>query len=67
MDELKNAVITPDKKIKCPVCGKTCGMITGLETIRNYKVRCRGSRRGWEHFFMLNVEMEKKKGVAVND
>ena len=39
MDELKNAVITPDKKIKCPICGKTAGVITGRETIRNFKVR----------------------------
>lgn len=58
--ELKEAIITPDKKIQCPICGKTNGMITGQETIRNYKVRCRASRRGREHFFVLNVEMEEK-------
>lgn len=58
-DVLQEAVITPDKKIKCPICGKTNGMITGKETIRNFKVRCRGSRRGWEHFFLLNIEAEE--------
>lgn len=60
MEELKQAIITPDKKIKCPICQKTNGRITGQETIRNYKVRCRASRRGWEHFFVLNVEKEEK-------
>lgn len=60
IEELREAVITPDKKIHCPICGKTNGMITGEETIRNYKIRCRGSRRGWEHYFVLNTEMEEK-------
>lgn len=60
MEILKEAIITPDKKIKCPICGKTCGMITGQETIRNYKVKCRGSRREWQHYFVINVEKEEK-------
>lgn len=60
MEILKEAVITPDKKIHCPICGKTNGIITGQETIRNFKVRCRGSRRNLEHFFMINVEREEK-------
>lgn len=60
MEEIKEAIIISDKKIKCPYCGKTMGVLTGEETIRNYKVKCRGSRRGWEHFFMLNVEREVK-------
>lgn len=60
-ESLKEAIIA-DKKIKCPICGKTNGMITGFETIRNYKVRCRGSRRGWEHFFVVNVEKEETDG-----
>lgn len=58
---LKEAIITPDKKIKCPICGKTNGVITGQETVRNYKMRCRASRRGWEHFFTLNVEKGEKE------
>lgn len=59
--EERQAIITEDKKIKCPYCNKTNGVITGNETIRNYKVRCRGSRRGGEHYFMLNVEREVNK------
>lgn len=59
-ERLQEAVITPDKKIQCPICGKCNGMITGQETIRNFIVRCRGSRRNLEHYFMLNVEREEK-------
>ncbi len=60
MEILKEAIITENGKIKCPYCGKTNGMITGNETIRNYKVRCRGSRRGHEHFFVLNTEVGER-------
>lgn len=56
MEILKEAVITEDNKIQCPICGKTNGMITGRETVRNYEIRCRGSRRGFEHYFVLNTE-----------
>lgn len=56
METYKQAIITDDKKIKCPYCFKTCGMINEGALIKNYKVRCRGSRRGKEHFFWLNVE-----------
>lgn len=60
MEELKEAIITPDNKIRCPICGKVQGMITGRETVRNFKIRCRSSRRNCEHFFMLNAESEEK-------
>ena len=60
METYKQAIITDDKKIKCPYCFKTCGMINEGALIKNYKVRCRGSRRGKEHFFMLNVGKEEK-------
>lgn len=61
MDELlKEAIITPDNKIKCPHCGKTNGMVTGNETVRNFKIRCKGSRRNHEHYFVLNTEREGK-------
>lgn len=59
-EDLREAVITEDGKIQCPICGKCNGMITGEETIRNFKIRCRGSRRGWEHYFTINVEKEEK-------
>lgn len=59
-EQIRQAIITEDKKILCPYCRKINGQLTGQETIRNYKVRCRGSGGRLEHFFMLNVEKEEK-------
>lgn len=60
MEKLKEAIVTPDNKIRCPICGKVNGMITGQEIVRNFRIRCKGSRRNHEHFFMLNTESEEK-------
>lgn len=60
MEQLKEAVITPDNKIKCPICGKTNGMITGQEKVENFRIRCKSSRRNREHFFLLNTGKEDK-------
>ncbi len=59
METLKEAVITKDKRIKCPICGKVNGQLFGGEKIENYRVRCRGSNSKFEHFFALNVGMEE--------
>ncbi|MCM1325241.1 MAG: hypothetical protein NC094_01325 [Bacteroidales bacterium] len=59
--EERQAIITEDKKIYCPLCKKLNGILTGQETIRNYKIRCRGSNGRMEHFFMLNAEPEKEE------
>lgn len=59
MEEIRQAIIAKDNKILCPYCHKINGELTGKETIRNFKVRCRGSSGRLEHFFMLNVEMEE--------
>lgn len=59
-ERLKEAIITTDGKIKCPICGKTNGMITGKEKVENFRIRCKSSRRGHEHFFVLNVGKEDK-------
>lgn len=61
METLKEAIITYDNKIKCPYCLKTNGIVTGEEYVKNFKMRCRGSRRGLEHFFVLNVGDEEVK------
>lgn len=61
--EERQAIITEDKKILCPYCHKINGELTGNETVRNLRLRCRGSNGRMEHFFMLNVE----RGVTVND
>lgn len=60
MEILKEAIITYDNKIRCPYCLKTNGMISGNEFVRNFKIRCKGSRRGAEHFFVLNVSEKEK-------
>lgn len=59
--EERQAIITEDKKIRCPYCNKINGELTGNEEIHNFKVRCRGSNGRLEHFFMLNVEREVKE------
>ncbi len=53
MEELKKALIGEDGKVICPYCGKTNGRVDGSEFVYNYRIRCRGSRRGREHFFLL--------------
>lgn len=60
MEKLKEAIVTPDNKIKCPICGKTNGMITGQEKVENFRIRCKSSRRNCEHFFLLNTGKEDK-------
>lgn len=62
--EEKQAIITEDKKILCPYCKKVNGELTGFETIRNFKVRCRGSNGRLSHYFMLNAESGE---VKIND
>lgn len=65
MEQLKQAVITEDRKIRCPFCGKLNGELTGKEEIHNFRIRCRGSGGRMEHFFMLNVNRERE--VKAND
>lgn len=63
MDEAKQAIITEDKKILCPYCHKINGELIGNETVKNLRLRCRGSNGRLQHYFLLNVERE----VKVND
>ena len=60
-ETLKEAIITLDKKIKCPICNKTNGLLNKEAVIKDYKIRCRGSRRGAEHFFILNSGGDEKQ------
>lgn len=55
MGELKQAIITEDKKIKCPLCYKTNGIVNNEAYVRNYIIRCKSSRRNHEHYFILNI------------
>lgn len=53
--ELKEAIITPKGEVRCPYCGKLGLVLTGEETVKKLKIRCRGGRKGMEHYFLLNV------------
>jgi len=55
MEELKQAIITPDRKVHCPHCSKVALILNDEAYVKNLKIRCRGSRRGVEHFFILNT------------
>lgn len=59
MEEIKRAIINEDGKVICPYCGKTNGLVNGTELVINYKIRCKSSRRGREHFFLLFAGNEK--------
>lgn len=64
MNELMQAIITQDGKVRCPICGKVNLILNNDTFIRNCQIRCRASRKGLEHYFMLNAgEMETLKNV----
>lgn len=48
-------------EIRCPVCGRKHGEITGNEEVKNFRMLCKGTRanRNQKHYFILNVEREK--------
>ncbi len=54
MEGLKQAVITPNKRVCCPYCGKLAFILNDGAYVKNLKVRCRGSRHGLEHFFIVS-------------
>lgn len=61
---MQTAIITPDGKVKCPLCGKVNLILNDNTFIRNCQIRCRGSRKGLEHYFMVNAGgMEVLKSV----
>ncbi len=61
MEEIRNAIITEDKAVICPYCYKKNGQLTGIETIINFKMRCRASNAKLQHYFLLNYsEVEEK-------
>ena len=53
--EMKEAIVTSKGEVRCPYCGLLNAMLTGKEMVRGLKIRCRGSRRGTEHYFVLNA------------
>ena len=67
METVKNAIIGTDRKIRCPYawCGKDNGIANKDAIIKDYIVRCRASRRGHEHYFLIN--WNGKKEATEND
>lgn len=55
MEKLKEAIITPDNRVLCPICGAINGEIIGDEVVKNLRIRCRKSRRNKVHSFILNL------------
>lgn len=56
MEELQKAIIKADGEVKCPICGEVNGHVTGSNfsgAFQNYKIRCKNSASGNEHFFLL--------------
>lgn len=43
------------KDIRCPVCGRKWGEISGNEEIKNFHVRCARKNHGLVHSFIVNV------------
>lgn len=61
MIDERQAIIEPGTmKIKCPVCGKTNGLINRNAKVCNFRIRCKSSRRNHEHFFILNWQPEEE-------
>lgn len=61
MPELQEAIITSDKIIRCPICGKKHGELSGNEIILGFKMFCRGKDRyDNRHFFLVNYNGKKE-------
>lgn len=60
MEERQAIIEKETGKIKCPVCKKTNGIITPGAYVRGHRIRCKSSRRGHEHFFILNYGQGKE-------
>lgn len=56
---LKQAVIIGNE-IRCPICNKKFGEITGNVTIKNFKAQCARKIAGASHYFIINVEQGEK-------
>jgi len=54
MEELKQGIITSDRKVRCPYCNKLALILNDEAYVKNLKIRCRGSRHGLEHFFIVS-------------
>lgn len=54
------AIITSSGDIRCPICNKKLGEITGKEEVKNFKLFCRGKKGTGNHCCILNTGSEVK-------
>lgn len=50
--------ILKNNEIRCPVCNKKIGNITGNEKIINFQMQCPRKLNGTAHEFIINIEKE---------
>ena len=55
---MKEAIIEEDGAIKCPICGKKTGELTGNEVVKNFIVQCPRKFKGKAHRFVINLQSE---------
>ena len=55
---MKEAIIEEDGAIKCPICGKKTGELTGNEVVKNFVVQCPRKIEGKAHRFVINLQSE---------
>lgn len=48
-------------EIRCPICNKKHGEITGNEIVKNYRTYCRGGVGTGKHYFIINLPKESEE------
>lgn len=62
MEQLPEALIVKGE-IRCPICGRKHGELTGDEIILGFKMFCRGKDRyDNRHFFLINYNGRRDEG-----
>ena len=62
MERLPEALIVKGE-IRCPICGRKHGELTGDEIILGFKMFCRGKDRyDNRHFFLINYNGRRDEG-----
>ena len=55
---MKNAIITDTRDVRCPICNKKIGELTGNEVVKNFIVQCPRKIEGKAHRFVINLQSE---------
>lgn len=53
---MEQAIIDKDGSIRCPICGRKNGELTGNETVKNFVVQCKRKIAGKPHSFIINSD-----------